>query len=163
MNIQEACAKRINERRVEQRSRQRAADLERSARLVRESFAAGLIQSWISRIYSLDLDLTQLVVSENSHQENGGTYHLNIKFEAGYIEANRHFEVRDGKAWPEPRNFDAPERGQFAELWKVVRENYGIKLDDLIDAVVYATDAENTLPDISDEEIDAMFPKTVEA
>lgn len=50
MNIQEACSKRINERRAQTLARQKADELERQAKNVREGYAADLIRAWISRV-----------------------------------------------------------------------------------------------------------------
>ncbi len=160
MNIQEACTKRINEHRAQYLAQQRANELERKARNIRERYAADLIRAWIARVYSLDIGLSMMAVKEQNRQDNGGVYELTIAFDdkGNCVEATRSFEVRDGNAFPIPYKYDAPERGKFAEFWKATRDNYLMKYDDLIDAIIYATDAESSAPDIPEQELDEMFP-----
>ena len=161
MNIQEACTKRINERRAQHLAQQRANELERRAKNVREGYAADLIRTWIARVYSLDLDLSMMAVREQTRQEDGGVYELIIAFPVAdwppqdkrYIESSRGFEVHGNSVFPIPYKFDAPERGKFAEFWKAMRDNYSMKYDDLIDAVIYATDAEASATAITEREL----------
>lgn len=104
-------------------------------------------------------------VIEKERQDDGGFYELTIVFPVpdwpphgnSYIETTRCFQVLDGKVFPLPYKFDAPEQGRFADFWKAVRDSYMIKYDDLIDAIIYVTDTEKHEPALTGADLDEMF------